>query len=60
MISREMRRITCLLVIAVFGAFLIHSAAAQEKTGSIQSAEGVSQRTVGGLTQRAYAFSQFS
>lgn len=52
MISREMRRITCLLVIAVFGALLIHSAAAQEKTGSIQSAEALAKDLKpGGLTQ---------
>jgi hypothetical protein len=52
MISREMRRITCLLVTAVFGALLIHSAAAQEKTDSIQSAEALAKDLKpGGLTQ---------
>lgn len=52
MISREMRRITRLLVIAVFGALLISSAAAQEKTGSIQSAEALAKDLkTAGLTQ---------
>jgi hypothetical protein len=52
MIAREMRRITLLLVIAVFGALLIHSAAAQEKAGSIQSAEALAKDLKpGGLTQ---------
>lgn len=52
MISREMCRIIRLVVTAVFGALLIHSAAAQEKTGSIQSAEALAKNLKpGGLTQ---------
>jgi hypothetical protein len=52
MIPSEMCRITRWLVIAVFGTLLIHSAAAQQKTGSVQSAEAVAKNLKpGGVAQ---------
>jgi hypothetical protein len=48
----EMCRIMRLLGVALVGALLVHPAAAQEKTGSIQSAEAVAKDLKpGGLTQ---------
>lgn len=41
MICGEMSRIMHLLVVALFGALLVHSAAAQENSASVQSAEAL-------------------
>lgn len=52
MMFAEMCRIMRLLGVALVGALLVHSAAAQETTGSIQSAEALAKDLKpGGLTQ---------